>query len=150
VAFLPVFVIRFASIDFSASACRRDSAAGSLYLNELDMTEPQPSRSVKRPTQSFSKLARCIEASARLGPALPPNPPGYGLPKNPGAGSRIPSISDSPSQRKPLLPGLADFRLELAEAIESYGENWFSWGNRLTALADHLESRDWEGISQNQ
>jgi hypothetical protein len=31
----------------------------------------------------------------------------------------------------PLPRRLADFRLELAEAIESFGENWFSWGNWL-------------------
>jgi hypothetical protein len=45
------------------------------------MTEPQPSRSVKRPTQSLSKRARFIEAGSRLDPALPPNPPGLGLPE---------------------------------------------------------------------
>jgi hypothetical protein len=65
-----VFVIRFASIDFSASACRRDT--GSHYLNELDMTEPQPSRSVKRPTQSLSKRARDWYGLAA-------NPAGLGL-----------------------------------------------------------------------
>jgi len=31
VAFLPLFVIRIASIDFSASACRRDTPSGSHY-----------------------------------------------------------------------------------------------------------------------
>jgi hypothetical protein len=50
----------------------------------------------------------------------------------------------------PLLRGLADFRLELAEAIESLGENWFSRGNWLEALPDHLESCDREGYAQNQ
>jgi hypothetical protein len=45
---------------------------------------------------------------------------------------------------------LADFRLELAEAIESFGENWFSWGNWLGALPDQMESWDREGITQNQ
>jgi len=50
----------------------------------------------------------------------------------------------------PLRRRLADFRLELAEAIESFGENWFSWGNWLGALADHMESWDREGITQNQ
>jgi hypothetical protein len=48
----------------------------------------------------------------------------------------------------PLLRRLADFRLELAKAIESFGENWFSWGNWLTA--DRVESCDLEGIAQNQ
>jgi hypothetical protein len=46
----------------------------------------------------------------------------------------------------PLPRRLADFRLELAEAIESFGENWF-W---LGALPDHMESWDREGITQNQ
>jgi hypothetical protein len=53
------------------------------------MTELQPSRSVKRPTQSLSK-------QARSGSALPPNPPGMGLPEKSGAGTRTPSNSDSP------------------------------------------------------
>jgi hypothetical protein len=44
------------------------------------MTEPQPSRSVKRPHTIF------IEAGSRLGPALPANPPDLGLPKKPVAG----------------------------------------------------------------
>jgi len=35
VALLPVFVIRFASINFSASACRRDTASDSHYLTSL-------------------------------------------------------------------------------------------------------------------
>jgi hypothetical protein len=50
----------------------------------------------------------------------------------------------------PLLRRLADFRLELAKAIESFGENWFSRGNWLTALPDRIESCDWEGIAQNK
>jgi hypothetical protein len=48
----------------------------------------------------------------------------------------------------PLLRRLADFRLELAKAIESFGENWFSRGNWLTALPDRIESCDREGIAQ--
>jgi hypothetical protein len=67
-----VFVIRFASIGLSASARRRDTASGSHDLNELDMTEPQPSRSVKRPTQSLSKRARDSSGLAA-------NPAGLGL-----------------------------------------------------------------------
>jgi hypothetical protein len=84
-----VFVIRFASIDFSASACRRDTGSGSHFLNELDMTEPQPSRSVKRPTQSLSKRARDWVRPCRQTRRA------WACLKNREADSRTPSISDS-------------------------------------------------------
>ncbi len=81
------------------------------------------------PTIALRQAAHTIfiEAGSRLGPAMPPNPPGLSLPeKNRGTCSRTPSISDSPGNLKPHLRRLADFRLESMDAIESLGENFFS------------------------
>jgi hypothetical protein len=47
--------------------------------------------------------------------------------KNRRTGSRTPSISDSPHNLSHFLAGWPIFRLKLAEVIESFGENWYSW-----------------------
>jgi len=103
------------------------------------MTEPQPSRSVKRPRQSLSKRARDWVRPCRQTRRT------WACLKNRWAGSRTPSISDSSSNNLcHFFAGWPIFVWNWRRRSKVLGKTGFSWGNWLTALPDQMESCDRE------